>query len=241
MIVNNSLLKVLGRAKFVTGTILLFGFFVFTACDKDDDDVSDSKELPDDGVTVEDGDSRAVDLGLSVKWASCNIGASSPEEFGGLYAFGETEVKSEYTRDNYLFYDEENGYYSLKVIGTEYDVAYVKWGGNWRMPNYNEAMELTDECIWEDSEYNGVPGAKVTGPNGKSIFFPYTKFTQYSSGKIERYFSCWTGAASSDRDKSYAVAFSYNSTYSDRGWPAGRGDMAKYSGFSVRAVYDVAK
>ena len=112
-----------------------------------------------------------VDLGLpsGLKWATCNVGANSPEEYGNYYAGGETETKSEYTEDNSSTYGKEMS----DISGNpKYDVARKKWGGNWRMPIYDEIKELIKECTWEWIEQNGVSGYKVTGPNGNNIFLP---------------------------------------------------------------------
>ena len=118
---------------------------------------------------------EAVDLGLSVKWASCNVGASSPEEYGGYYAWGETEEKSDYGWDTYRYYNSSTGdfdYIGSNISGISYDVAHVKWGGGWRMPTRDEIEELCEKCSWEWTSVNGVWGQKVTGPNGNSIFLP---------------------------------------------------------------------
>lgn len=127
---------------------------------------------------------EAVDLGLSVKWASCNVGAESPEEYGDYYAWGETEEKSSYTWSNYMYFSNKNGDNSVNdgeitdigsnISGTSYDVAHVKWGGNWRMPTWDEIKELCIKCSWEWTSVDGVNGQKVTGPNGNSIFLPAT-------------------------------------------------------------------
>lgn len=116
---------------------------------------------------------KEVDLGLSVKWANHNVGATTPEEYGGYYAWGETKMKHEYTEGNY-FYRSDNGYVNIgsDISGTSYDVARVRWGGDWRMPTYDEIKELLDSCSWVRSALNGVVGWKVTGPNGNSIFLP---------------------------------------------------------------------
>lgn len=116
----------------------------------------------------------AVDLGLSVKWASCNIGAESPEEYGDYYAWGETEEKSDYGRMTYNYSNTDGGYDDIGSIisGTSYDVAHVKLGSGWRMPTLDEIKELYRKCYWEWTEVNGVKGYKVTGPNGNSIFLP---------------------------------------------------------------------
>lgn len=126
---------------------------------------------------------EVVDLGLSVKWASCNLGASTPEEFGAAYAWGELVEKAEYTWDSYSFWNDLDGdgeitWDELENIGniedTKYDVAKAKLGGNWRMPTSAEFDELLKKCRWEWVNQNGVTGRKVTGPNGNSIFFPAT-------------------------------------------------------------------
>ena len=119
-----------------------------------------------------------VDLGLSVKWATCDVGADNPEEEGDIYAWGETSVKSEYTLSNYSHKNRVNymGSYvytyslSIPISGTKYDVAYQKWGTRWCMPTPDDFEELIDKCTWTSTTQNGVEGYLVTGPNGNSIF-----------------------------------------------------------------------
>ncbi len=110
-----------------------------------------------------------VDLGLSVKWATCNVGASSPSDYGDYYAWGETSTKSSYTEDNSNTYGK-----SMNDIGgnSSYDVARYKWGGSWRLPTEAEFQELIDKCTWTWTTQGGHNGYKVTGKNGKSIFLP---------------------------------------------------------------------
>src|SRR5574344_64798 len=118
---------------------------------------------------------EAIDLGLSVKWASCNVGASSPEGYGGYYAWGETEENSDYDDSTYKYYDSSTDKYidiGSNISGTQYDVAHVKWGGNWRMPTHEEFQELCNKCTSTWTTYNGVSGYKFVGPNGNSIFLP---------------------------------------------------------------------
>ena len=143
------------------------------------------EDVEDKPVTPSVTDARAVDLGLSVKWASCNVGAESPEEYGGYYAWGETEEKTNYSWSTYKWcngsYDSQTKYCTSSSYGTvdnkttldpEDDVAHVKWGGNWRMPTCAEQDELRDSCTWTWTTVNGVNGYRVTGPNGNSIFLP---------------------------------------------------------------------
>lgn len=128
---------------------------------------------------------EAVDLGLSVKWASCNVGAESPEEYGSYFAWGETEEKTSYSWTTYKWcngsYDNLTKYCTDSYYGTvdnkttldpEDDVAHVQWGGNWRMPTKAEQDELRSECSWYWTSVKGVNGYQVTGPNGNSIFLP---------------------------------------------------------------------
>ena len=127
-----------------------------------------------------------VDLGLSVKWATCNVGASKPEEYGDYFAWGETTTKStynwrtykwcngtEYTQTKYCndsFYGRVD---NKTVLDKADDAAAVNWGGNWRMPTYEEISELRTKCTWTWTSQNGVKGYKVTSKsNGNSIFLP---------------------------------------------------------------------
>ena len=107
-----------------------------------------------------------VDLGLSVKWASCNVGARNMLDDGNYYAWGETSTKSTYTRDN----SETNCVEITDIAGTSRDVARREWGGTWRLPTKAEMQELVDKCAWGWTELGG--GYMVTGPNGNNIFLP---------------------------------------------------------------------
>ncbi len=113
-----------------------------------------------------------VDLGLpsGVKWATRNVGAVKPEDYGDYFAWGETSPKEEYTSENSVTFGEDIGDdISGKV---RYDAATVNWGRNWRMPTKEQMHELLEHCEWELTQLNGVNGAKGIGPNGNSIFLP---------------------------------------------------------------------
>ena len=105
-----------------------------------------------------------VDLGLpsGTKWATCNVGASSPREYGSYFAWGETKPKSSYTDDNYMYFSDPN------VLPASADAATANWGAGWRMPTREEMQELIDKCTWTWMSN----GYKVTGPNGNGIFLP---------------------------------------------------------------------
>ena len=138
---------------------------------------------------------EAIDLGLSVKWASFNVGAGAPEEYGLYYAWGETSPKSNFTSSNLKYSADISGDHFSKyvpsgkssywagsgspdnktVLDAEDDVAHVKFGGKWRMPTDGEWTELMTKCTWTwKTNYNGsgINGRLVTGPNGNSIFLP---------------------------------------------------------------------
>jgi len=131
---------------------------------------ADNNETSDSADAVE-----MVDLGLSVKWAKCNLGASKPEEVGNYYAWGETETKVSYTTANYKFYDRSTK--SFTYIGSdisknkEYDAAF-KVNQKVCMPTKVQLEELLEECTWTKKQLNNVTGWEVKGKNGNSIFIP---------------------------------------------------------------------
>ena len=164
--------------------------------------------------------SEAVDLGLSVKWATFNVGATSPEEYGGYYAWGETEEKEDYSWETYKWcngsYDTMTKYCTNSSYGTvdnktvldlEDDVAHVKWGGDWRMPTTDEQDELRNNCTWEWTALNGVNGYRVTGPNGNSIFLPAAGY-RYRTAVGSRGYYClyWSGSSSTSRTRATRTA-----------------------------------
>ena len=129
-----------------------------------------------------------VDLGLSVKWATCNIGATSPEEYGDYFAWGETSTKSDYSSSNCPTYGlsksqlQSQGYIDSEGnLTSQYDAATANWGGDWRMPTEAEQEELLNNCTWTWTTQNGVNGYKVEGPNGNSIFLPAAGYLDGSS------------------------------------------------------------
>ena len=111
-----------------------------------------------------------VDLGLSVKWATCNVGASSPTGYGNYYAWGEINTSSEYEEETCKTWELDIG-----DIGgnAAYDAARANWGGNWRLPTESEFEELIDNCTYKPTTQKGVAGMRFTSKkNGNSIFFP---------------------------------------------------------------------
>ena|GEM_PF-1771872 len=202
--------------------------------DKEPLDLSHKKsDLCDDANHV-----HAVDLGLSVKWACCNVGVDVPEGYGGYYAWGETEEKSDYGWDTYKYYIDTNGdgykdtwqNIGSNISGTSYDVARMKWGGGWRMPTRDEIKELCEKCSWEWTSVNGVYGQKVTGPNGNSIFLPAAGCRLGTSLRAGSGGDYWSGTLG--EDYSYYAYFLF---FSGGGHDWYNGDGRNY-GFSVRPV-----
>ena len=113
-----------------------------------------------------------VDLGLSVKWATMNLGATNPYDSGEYFAWGEIRTKVEFV--GCLTYEKEMKNISGNPL---YDAAYINWGGNWRLPTTSELQELKTKCTWDWVDNKGYI---VIGPNGNSIFLPVTG---YMSGK----------------------------------------------------------
>ena len=111
---------------------------------------------------------QPIDLGLSVKWASWNVGASSPEDYGGLYGWADPTGNNTSTNNT----DYPNNNPPSNICGTNYDIAHIKWGENWRLPTKNEVLELCEKCSWKWTSYKGSNGYMITGPSGNYIFLP---------------------------------------------------------------------
>ena len=184
-----------------------------------------------------------VDLGLSVKWATMNIGANSPEEYGDYFAWGETTPKDTYTWENYKWckgsedtmtkYCTDSDYGTVDnktVLEPEDDAAHVNWGGTWRMPTYDEYRELVDKCTWAGTTQNDVEGLLVTGPNGNSIFLPGAGFFGESPVATGYYGNYWSSSLDTDSPFYARSVYFYSSNV---GW--GTGDY-RCSGRSIRAV-----
>ena len=181
-----------------------FGIYIYkggleTYLDKDDHIQTVGDKWPTIG--------EAIDLGLSVKWASYNVGANSPADYGGLYGWGDPSGTliyqpwnsnyPNYVKDYKLclsFYGGSNP--PTNISGTELDIATAKWGAPWKLPTYSQSQELVDECYWIETVYMGVKGLLVIGMNLNSIFLPYSGYyDKEGTIPLERgsRVLCWTG------------------------------------------------
>ena len=158
-----------------------------------------------------------VDLGLSVRWATTNVGASSPSDYGYYFAWGET---STYTEANSRTRKTSMG----DIAGNAaYDAARANWGGTWRLPTKAEYEELANQCTWTWTTQGGHNGYRVTGKNGNSIFFPAAGCRIGSSldnvGELGSYWSSTPYESNTEHayllgfDSSYSGVFRYYRSY----------------------------
>lgn len=195
-----------------------------------------------------------VDLGLSVKWATFNVGATKPEEYGDYYAWGETETKTTYDWSIYKWcngssstltkYNTSSSYGTVDnktYLDLEDDVAHVKWGGSWHIPTNEEYQELKDNCTWiwyssGNTEFNGVAGYKVTsnksGYTDRFIFLPAAGFRLFNSLHDDGFISYYWSSSINTVDPYYARFLGINSEVHNTFDTGGE----RYLGFPVRPV-----
>lgn len=190
-----------------------------------------------------------VDLGLSsgTLWAATNIGASTPEGFGNYYSWGETEVKDVYSEYSYeyCYYDTDeltkycidrqfghDGYVDyMSTLNLQDDAANVNWGDGWYMPTVDQFAELYKECTQEWTTQNGVNGMLVTGPSGKSIFFPaagqaWIDHISYGAGSHGYYWTRELDELNSPKANLWEIGSNTNFVYGHK----------RFYGMSVRAI-----
>lgn len=193
----------------------------------------------------------AVDLGLSVKWGAYNVGAKSPEEFGGYYSYGETEARTDArSYDNYKWYSSSKGLLKYNVnpengvvddrvyLLPEDDAATVTFGDGWRMPTNDEMRDLVMKCSWSNYEYNGVKGYKVTGTTGNSIFIPkagLVDMRQTEASQVGESAWFWTNESSDRNGLTHAYACNSEQDYMD--FLTRQLVYNRICGMSVRPVY----
>ena len=186
-----------------------------------------------------------VDLGLSVKWATCNIGANNPEETGYYFAWGDANERTSFEYSSYAYYYPHfsNGEYYLyknigkNISGTQYDIARNKWSYSWRMPTMDEFDELVDKCTSKWMSYKGVNGRLFTGPNGNSLFLPavggYNDNDLEYFGRWGEYWSSYCGTYLDEKEQGRAYFFEFSSDDTSMlGW----GSISRSLGKSVRPV-----
>ena len=176
-----------------------------------------------------------IDLGLpsGTLWSCCNVGANKPEEYGGYYAWGETEEKTNYGWKNYIYGDSEWElcyYIGDDIAATDYDVAYVKWGRRWMMPSSNQLKELINNCTTTWFKLNDVYGCKlISNINCVSIFLPLPGFYTTSLYVVDKCGYYWSSTqVTSNRNRAYNIGLSPSE--------ANFSDSERICGQSVRPV-----
>ena len=214
-------------------------------------DVKNVVEVNFEGEQEDSSEHKYVDLGLPSRtlWATCNIGATRPEESGDFFAWGEIEPKKIYNWSTYKWgvasdslslvsltkYNFGNKYSgtldSRSTLLPEDDAATVNWGEEWRMPTLMDIQELLNNCKYTWTEYEGVKGTKFTAPNGNYIFLPATGGRNgsefYHVGKYGRY---WT---SSLYEWNEVRAYDLFVHFPEAGWGYGN---ERRNGFPIRPV-----
>ena len=197
---------------------------------------------------------EAIDLGLpsGLKWASFNLGASKPEEYGYYYAWGETTPKQDYRWSTYKWcmgeektlikycIDSNYGYNGFtdgkSVLDLDDDAAAVTLSDKWRMPTEDERDELRSFCSWEWVSISNVNGYRVTGPNGNSIFIPAAGYRYGDSfDSVGSYGFYWTSSLSTVSGSDTSHPLSFGSDF------VAFGSYQRYSGLPIRPVYGESK
>ncbi len=187
-----------------------------------------------------------VDLGLSVKWATCNIGATSPEEFGDYFAWGEIKPQKYYDWDTYkygkrgdyptcvepvIILNKYTGKDEKFTLDPKDDAATANLGKAWRMPTKAELDELCNNCTWIWSTQNEVNGYKIIGPNGNSIFLPaagHMDLNILQLPNINAWY--WSSSLSHKASAAYNLIFGSSSINNDM-------YSSRCSGYSIRPVH----
>ena len=185
-------------------------------------------------------EAEEIDLGLSVNWRAWNVGSNHSYEYGNHYAWGEKNVKGEYSWSSYF----DNPYNGKEWIGCSVDTdisgvyerdASKDLGEDWRMPTREEMQELLDKCEWEWHTVEGVDGYKVTGPSRRSIFLPANGLIDGSSlNNTGTYGAYWTSTPQADTEgkATAATLYFYGGMLKSLQW------ANRYAGRAVRPVRD---
>ena len=204
--------------KFAALAMVVMGSISIMSCEKEPENIINGHEY--------------VDLGLpsGLKWAACNVGATTPEEYGNYYAWGEIAPKTDYTYENCATMDKQLGNISGNAF---YDAATANWGASWRMPTKEEMKELIDNCTFKWTTQNGTTGTLVTGKNGNTIFFPangYYLGISYYKNALTGYYWSANGETIIPNSASFFLELSNGRHSID--W------FIRHSGYGVRPVSD---
>ncbi len=223
-----------------------------SAIDSIDFVTEDAEQTPDEPTTPNFNGHAYVDLGLpsGTLWATCNVGATQPEEYGDYFAWGETTTKEDYSYATLKYWDNDTntptkytGSNDVTTLEALDDAATVNWGGDWRMPTTEEQQELFYECTWNYiSDYNntGVAGCTFTSKKNpsKHIFLPAAGCYQAENGLIHEitYGGIWSSSLRKDAPSgAYLLYFNRNNAAWEYGF------YSRYYGHPIRPVCSPAK
>ena len=254
--------------------LMSLSLVAFASCSDDkENEQSGSGNVPENGSSVlsSSGKERGhsyVDLGLpsGTLWAVCNVGAATPQDYGNYYAWGETTTKETYNWSSYLDgniasnsdcgTDKDALKGVTDIAGTQYDAAYVNWGGKWRMPTKAQQDELGNQCYWVWTEsYNNsnvkgyiVYKAKSSSDKGVKIYEGETPSSSYKLSDAHIFLPAaggrYNGALRSAGSYGLYWSSSLRTGYQGYAWDVyfflsdyvGYGNGCRYDGQSVRAV-----
>lgn len=204
----------------------------FVACSDDDDD--DSSSGTSDTMVIATGEYAGhayVDMGLSVMWATCNLGGDIASDYGDYYMWGETISGRKCTADSSITYKMDID----DIAGdATYDAATAEWGSSWRLPTKEEFDELVSECSWKWTMVDSIYGYYVTADNGNSIFFAAAgactddQIVYRSSSARRGYY--WSSTPDPDDTKNAYYLYFYSGHYYTRSY-------YRYNGRFIRPVY----
>jgi hypothetical protein len=192
-----------------------------------------------------------VDLGLSVKWATFNVGAKSSNEIGSFYAWGEIETKDTYTVNNYKWWNKSNKETTkyctidslayggvadgLTELQPQDDIAHILKGEHWRMPDLDECKELVNGCTWTVSTRQGQIGFEgISKINGNTIFLPVVGFRAGANLVHETLGGYWSSTLNIEK-QSCAMGLYLNRETPSVGIYY---NSSRQNGFLIRPVYD---
>lgn len=215
--------------------ILFFSVLILLPSCKDDNEVLLTSYL----TCPDNNHPHPIDLGLpsGTKWACCNVGATDPEDYGGYFAWGEIEEKDYYDESTYKYCNDNGEFFNHignDIAGSKYDVAHMKWGGEWCMPTDYQQRELRENCSCKWTIQKGVDGLLIVGSNGGTIFLPAAgdRLCDYFNNKGVSGSYLSSSLNPNDENFAYHLWFDTNK----QSWKFSYGYSIRYKGVTVRAI-----
>lgn len=235
-------------------SVIVVLLLTLCACNNEDHFAVETLQTTEEYTYFSSGESDGheyTDLGLSVMWATMNVGAAKASESGIYVAWGELEPKESYSWKNYSWGDGNGPKFNKYVMDAKSsvegdidgicklepqdDAAMHYWGGSWRMPTDEEVTELREKCKWTWVVCDGVQGYCVTGPNGNTIYLPASGYYKDDCITLNGLNGCfWTSTLSGRVSSNSYELLIFNGSYI-------RGSSFRYYGENIRPVFSAAK